>query len=199
MATETVDTHLDPARWLDEHGDLLYRYALARVRDAEVAEDLVQETFVAALRGQRNFAGRSSERTWLVGILKNKIVDHLRRKWREQPLSELEPAEQAEDFLDLLFTRGGRWKEGAGRWGDDPAAGVRAADFQRVLAACLEGLPGRLADVFILREIEQLPSDEVRQVLNISPTNLWAMLYRARMRLRGCLEANWLGHAEGKR
>src|SRR5581483_8236434 len=103
----------DPAQWVDQHGDYLFRFALSRLRQREVAEDLVQETFVAALRARKRFAGASSERTWLTGILKRKIVDYFRRKGHEQPASDLSTSDH---WVEALFDERGNWKKKPGKW-----------------------------------------------------------------------------------
>src|SRR5258708_38652143 len=102
-------------RWLEEHGDALYAYALPRVRNADTAEDLVQETLVGALKGRQAFAGRSAERTWLLGILKHKLVDHLRKSVRQRPLSELDV-----DVTPEFFDKGGQWKVVSPEWRGEP-------------------------------------------------------------------------------
>ena len=153
---------LDPARWVDAHGDCLYRYALVRVRNPEAAEDLVQDTLLVAVRSQDRFAGRSSERSWLVGILKHKIVDHYRRLDRETT------------FTDLEFLQ------------DECAA-----KFWQTLRGCLGKLPPRVAAVFMLREMEEVPSRKICATVRVSEANLWVMLHRARMALRECLEVHW--------
>src|SRR5689334_5348279 len=98
-------------RWLDEHGDALYAYALPRVRNADVAEDLVQETLLAAIKAHKNFAGNSAERTWLTGILKHKLIDHLRKSTRQRPLSELDV-----DVTEEFFDSRGQWKAASPDW-----------------------------------------------------------------------------------
>lgn len=180
----------DPARWVDEYGDYLFRFALSRLRQREVAEDLVQETFLAALRARKRFAGASSERTWLVGILKRKIVDHLRRKGREQPASALAATD---NWVESLFDERGNWKKKPGKWPADPSEVLEKAEFQMVFSRCLGKLPERLVNAFLLREVEELDSQEVCKVLDISANNLWVMLHRARVWLRRCLEVNWFG------
>lgn len=178
----------NPATWVDEHGDYLFRYALSRLRQRDVAEDLVQETFLAALSGKDRFAGRSSERTWLVGILKRKIADQLRRKGHEQPVSDLTTSDR---WLEALFDEHGKWKKKPGEWPPDPAASFEKEEFWKIFTACLHKLPGRLAHAFTLREVEELDGQEVCKVLNISANNLWVMLHRARLSLSRCLEFNW--------
>ena len=184
---------VDPATWMDRHSDYLFRYALARLRRREVAEDVVQETFLAALRAKDQFAGASSERTWLVAILKRKIVDHFRRKYRERPAADLTAAD---GWTDDLFDERGRWREKPARWTADPGAAFEREEFWAAFRACLGKLPGRLADAFTLREVEGLESPEVCKALDVSASNLWVMLHRARQRLWKCLGVHWFSASE---
>lgn len=181
----------NPRNWVDRHGDFLYRYALLRLGQSEAAEDLVQETFLAALRGREQFQGASSERTWLAGILKHKIIDHLRRKHRERPVSGL----GADEWTDELFDRNGHWKKAPGSW-TNPEAAIENAEFWNVFSRCLGKLPGRLAEAFSLREIDELKSSEVCELLAVSSANLSVMLHRARLRLWRCLGTNWFADEE---
>jgi RNA polymerase sigma-70 factor (ECF subfamily) len=185
---------IDPERWVEEHGDCLYRYALLRTRDSGVAEDLVQETFLAGLKSRESFAGQSSERTWLVGILKHKIIDHLRRVCRERDHGgeESMPRELEEQFDEAQHWR---VRDGFGpkEWRVDAQALFERKEFWAVLDRCLSGLPERTAHAFMLREMEEVETGEVCKVLNITATNLWVMLHRARMQLRRCIEINWFG------
>ncbi len=180
----------DPETWVDQHGDYLYRYALFRIRDPHVAEDLVQETLLAALEARSKFAGHSSERTWLVGILKHKIIDYLRQRHREP---SFDTSDSADVLTEEFFTRMGMWKLKPDEWILDPEAALNRKEFWDVFARCLSQLPTRQADAFVLREIEGLDNKEISKVLNVSATNLWVMLHRARMRLRRCLEIHWFG------
>jgi len=186
----------DPENWVDQHGDYLFGYALLRLRDPRTAEDMVQETFLAALQARDNFAGRSSERTWLVGILKHKILNHLCRNSRERPISDVEsPVDRMEEFFDDR----GRLKATATEWATDPSRVFEQKEFWEVLQRCLSRLPVRLSEAFLLREMDELSSEEICNVLNVSVTNLRVMLHRARLRLRLCLELNWFGlKAENK-
>src|SRR5437763_10030513 len=133
-------------RWLEEHGDALYACAMARVRDSHVAEDLVQETLVAGLTSADTFLGQSAERSWLIGILRHKLVDHLRRAVRERPLSQM-PADATADWFDHR----GHWKEAPKKWNADPHVLAETAEFRDVLAQCLSRLPSRMAQLFWLR------------------------------------------------
>lgn len=186
MKEEKQDLH--PEIWIQDHGDYLLRYALVRLRNKEIAEDVVQETFLAALKGKDEFRGQASERTWLVGILKHKLMDYFRKSGRESPVTDLVASEEsAEDFFD----RNGKWKVEPGAWGDDPADVLEKKEFWKTFKECLAGLPKRLADIFSLREFEGLGTEEIRNLKGLSTTNLNVQLYRARLRLARCLNTNW--------
>lgn len=180
---------INPDRWLEQHGNILFRFALARVRDRETAEDLVQETFLAALRSQANYQGRAAEQTWLVGILRHKIIDHLRRR-REVNLPADEDGENQDELIDRLFSGAGHWRHSPKPW-KDPRQSLQQAEFYTVLQHCLQALPGRHGEVFSLYLLQQQSSDSVCQALDISPSNFGVIMYRARLRLRQCLEVNW--------
>lgn len=187
------DRRSDPAGWVDAHGDALFRYALIRVRDRSLAEDMVQEALLAAFQGRDSFSGRSSERTWLVGILKNKIADHFRRKAREG----LRDESFLRENLGGPFDETGHWSPGPAEWGGDPADLFRQADFLDQLRRCLSEIPEGQASAFTLREVDGVEPREICKILEVSETNLWVLLHRARMRLRACLEANWFGRHTG--
>ncbi len=176
----------DPAKWLEEHGDVLYRFALARLRDRTLAEDVVQETLLGALRNAKDFEGRAEVRTWLIGILRNKIADHLRRANRLR-----------EESADRIFDDRGEWVAAPGEW-HDPEGQLSSKAFQHAFQDCMGKLPDPLAEAFILREVEETDYEKVCDALEISATNLSTRLYRARLLLRKCLEENWFGEG-GKR
>ena len=187
MANDETLRH-DPARWPDDHGDVLYRFALLRVKDPSVAEDLVQETFLAALKGIDSFRGGSSLRTWLVGILKHKIIDHFRRNRPEILAGDLATMdnETEEERLER-----GAIRDAAAAWKVSPEALVHDREFWDVFARCLEGLPEAHRRAFTLREIDGVKGEEICKILDITSTNLWVILHRARNRLRKCLDRNW--------
>ncbi len=192
----------DPSEWVDLHGDHLYRYALLRLRDAALAEDVVQETLLAALQSRRDFEGRSAERTWLTGILKHKLVDHFRRASRQVCAS---PDEGEEFGHDELFRREGEWRghfapdRAPVEWLATPAELLEQGEFWGTFRRCLSPLPARLASAFTLREMEGMASEEICEVLGINVNNLWVMLHRARMHLRRCLELNWFAGVGARR
>ena len=191
----------DPERWVDEHGDYLFKYALSRLRDPARAEDMVQETFLAALKGGKSFQGRSAEKSWLVGILKNKICDHYRKASRETSFTDLAfySDEESERFIpDGMFKDGWIHELGPQEWAN-PGASLDNEVFWQTYRDCSNRLPKNVATVFNLREVDGVESKEICTMLNISENNLWVMLHRARMALRRCLEANWFGKQEGAR
>lgn len=175
----------DPEQWVAEYGDVLYRYALVRVRRPEVAADLVQETLLDAWRGRAAFAGRSATATWLVGILRHKILDHFRKS------ASASPTEPADAVEEQVFSRRGKWNAVPGPWPRDPTAELEQAEFWDIFRGCLDRLPETLAVAFVLREIDDADTDTICQILDITPTNLWARLHRARLQLRACLERRW--------
>jgi RNA polymerase sigma-70 factor (ECF subfamily) len=185
-------TGSDPRDWVDQHGDALLRYAVVHTHDSGLAEELVQECFLAALGARKQFAARSSERTWLIGILRHKIMDHYRRSSRT-------PAPHESDMIDAIepgiFTSAGLWSKSPTRWRGDPKHDAEKREFWEVLRGCLAKLPGPLAEAFLLREMDQMESEEICKVLDLTPTNLWTRLHRARLALRACLEHRWFDRA----
>ena len=182
----------NPERWVDDYGDYLYRFALLRVHNTHLAEDMVQETFLAALKSAAAFEGRSSEKTWLVGILKRKIIDHYRKNARTTGFADQSGAEDVSDFQSEGREKG-HWKLSAApsEWGKNPQKFLENKDFNEVLLRCLAYLPRSLAAVFAAREMEGWKSDEICKEFSISTSNLWVMLHRARTQLRKCLDINW--------
>lgn len=175
---------LKVSQWVDKHMPILYAYALKTVRDADAAEELVQETFLAALKNADRFAGRSSERTWLIGILRHKILDHYRQRAKSLHV-DLE-----EDAMEF-FTSSGHWSRKPSEWSCDPSTLAENHEFWGILEQCMGHLPESLAQAFVLREMEQCQAAVVCESLSISESNLWIRLHRARLRLRECLESNW--------
>ena len=180
----------DPNAWLAEHGDALFRYALAHTHDRSAAEDAVQDALLAALSAYQTFRGSSSERTWLIGILRHKIVDQSRKSARQpqtrDPLAGGDPATEE-------FTPNGKWRTGPRSWGGNPREAFEKQEFWDVFEICLGRLPTRTASAYTLREMDELPAEEICELLDVTTTNLWTLLHRARLWLRKCLELNWFG------
>jgi RNA polymerase sigma-70 factor (ECF subfamily) len=175
---------------LDSHRRYLLRVARLQLRDADLAEDVVQDTMLAALKAREGFTGASTVKTWITGILKHKIVDAIRARQRAPvALTELDEETDIDEF-DGLFKANGAWADKPAEWGD-PEAALSRQQFFDVLEMCLENLPPKTARVFVMREVMELATEEVCKELSITPNNLWVILYRARMALRLCLEKSW--------
>lgn len=204
----------DASAWPEEHGDALYRYARLRVGRRELAEDLVQETFLAALQARGRFRGGATVRTWLLSILRHKIVDHFRRA----PMALLGPGPgsaagrdgddggtdpdpgarvPADPVIGRFFDAKGHWRKAPAAW-KSPDRELEAREFRDVLDGCLGHLPGSLSSAFILRELEELDPGELCEVLGLSAGNLRIRLHRARLLLRECLERHGFGAESGR-
>ena len=186
---------IDPAVWVDRHGNSLFRFAIARLRDETLAEDLVQETLLAAIQSLDKFAGGASERTWLISILKHKIIDYFRKNSKQIQLTDEDT--DLSDF-DHFFKREDEWD---GHWrinlrpvemSETPEDVLERAEFWEVMHGCLSALPVRVASVFTLREMDGLTGEEICEILSLSSSNFWVIMHRARMQLRTCIEFKWL-------
>lgn len=174
---------------LERHRPYLIRFALLQLRDQSAADDAVQETLLAALQGAARFGGQSTVRTWLIGILKHKIIDLIRKTSRERPL-DFSADDSSAESLDAFFLDDGHFLEPPGEW-DSPEKALEERRFFEALERCLEALPKNTARVFTLREVMGLETTDICKELKISSSNCWVMIYRARMALRACLERTW--------
>ncbi|MFN3189893.1 MAG: sigma-70 family RNA polymerase sigma factor [Aureliella sp.] len=167
------------AMWVDEHADYLYRFARSKVEDPNVVDDLLQETYLAAVRGRRNFRAESSVRSWLVAILRLKIIDHYRAKAKHKRVSSIDSNETPfrEDRLKA--------------WDVSVSQPLENAEFWTVLNGCVDKLPPTLCKAYIMREMEDCPAEQVCDTLSITAKNLAVRLFRARALLRDCLDRNW--------
>jgi RNA polymerase sigma-70 factor (ECF subfamily) len=179
---------LDPETWVDAYGDYLYRYALMRLKNPSTAEDVVQETFLAGVKGIDRFDGRTDIKYWLRGILRNKIVDHIRKAVREDVVEDIETKEILDGFW---FKHSGVSAIHPAPWQFDPHREYEKAEFWEAFRQCLENLREPLRSAFTLKMLEEMPSDDVCKILNISLNNLWVMMHRARNQLKACLEEKW--------
>ena len=177
------------ATQLETHRRYLLRIATLQLRDSTLAEDVVQDTLVAALQGEKSFSGKSSQRTWLTGILKHKVVDAIRQKTRSPTLPSFDDECRIDD-LDALFDETGHWENPPADWGD-PESQLSEQQFFEVMQSCLEKLPPNTARIFVMREVMELETEEICGELTITSNNLWVILHRARLQLRQCLEQNW--------
>lgn len=176
---------LNPESWIDDYGDYLFRYAMSRLRNATAAEEVVQETLLSGVRYQEQFAGKGSERAWLLGILKRKIVDHVRARSRYYQRYE----DEADPTVDL-FDRQGRWKSGA-MPAVAPESNLALQELWQIVRDCLEGLPKGQADVFVLSVMEEMETADICRQLEITPSNYWVRLHRARVGLAKCVGSKW--------
>jgi RNA polymerase sigma-70 factor (TIGR02943 family) len=174
---------------LPEHRAYLLRFARLQLRNDAWAEDAVSETMLAALSKPQSFANRSQLKTWLVGILKHKVIDILRQRRREVTLDGGED-DGGDELEALAFKADGHYVAPPADWGN-PEQELNSRQFFMVLEACTEKLPAAMGRVFLMREWLELPSDEICKELQLTPTNLYVQLHRARLRLRECLELNW--------
>lgn len=149
----------------------------------------MQETLLAAIQGAERFGGQSTVRTWLIGILKHKIIDQIRKAARERPL-EISAEESDADGLDAFFGEDGHFLEPPDEW-DSPEKALEERRFFEALERCIETLPRNTAKVFMMREVMGLETEEICKELGISSSNCWVLIYRARLALRACLERTW--------
>ena len=185
---------MNAAQDIETHRPYLLRFAMLQLRDSSAAEDAVQETLLAAIQGIANFSGGSSLRTWLVGILKHKIIDHIRRQQKSVSL-DANGDEASLDDIDELFRSDGHYAQDPAAW-QAPDAALHEKDFFHALERCMAGLPDKTARVFVMREVLEMETAEICKQLGITSTNCWVLLYRARMALRVCLEQGWFGARE---
>lgn len=183
----------DTGSWVKLHGDYLFSYCMRRLNNRETAEDLVQETFLSAIRSKESFKGGSSERTWLTAILKNKIIDHYRKKdVLKDTDSYLTGTE--EEFSSNFFEKdNGHWLKTAApkSWEQGADFGLNQAEFDRILHMCVEKMPSKLVPVFIARFFDEEDSETICKVHGITPSNYWVIIHRAKVLIRACLEKNW--------
>jgi RNA polymerase sigma-70 factor, ECF subfamily len=191
LSTDNQDALADPAA-IGRERDYLLRYARLQLRDPVLAEDAVQETLLAAVEGAARFSGKSTLRTWLTGILKHKIMDQYRRAGREQPLAGPGDDRTEAEIVDALFARDGHWNTFPRDWGN-PETKLENSHFWNAFELCLQRLPARTARAFAMREVMEMPTEEICQELGITATNCWVILHRARLTLRECLDLQWFG------
>jgi RNA polymerase sigma-70 factor (ECF subfamily) len=182
---------VDFARQVEALRPQLMRFARTQLRNDAWAEDAVSDTLLAALEKPQSFGGQSQLKTWLVGILKHKVVDQLRRHTREATVLV---GEDGEDLDEQIFLPDGHFRDMPQDWGS-PESAFGQRQFFEVLEACMDHLPPAQGRVFMMREWLELETDEICKELQISSTNLWVMLHRARLRLRECLQLHWFGAA----
>ena len=178
---------LQPDKWVDQHADYLFNYAVGKVNDAEIAKDLVQETFIAGLNSAKNFKGDAAERTWLIAILKRKVIDYYRKINSKKGKAEvrIQYSDQTDSEGDWLeervadpFIKGGDQE-------------IENEELGLAIQNCIDKLPKKQSRVFTMKTIQGMSTEDICNELGINPSNLWVMIHRARTSLMGCLNQSW--------
>lgn len=187
MSQSNSTNKLSPNQWVDNYADYLFNYAVVRVSDSTIAKDLVQETFFAGLKSAKNFEGKSSERTWLVSILKRKIIDYYRKINSKKGRAEVRM-----NFYESGDNEG-RWVEERvpQSWNNATEKSIENDELKNQLNKCIDSLPEKYAMVFKMKTIQQFETEDICKELGITPSNLWVIIHRARTQLRSCMEKNW--------
>jgi RNA polymerase sigma-70 factor (ECF subfamily) len=178
---------LNPNNWVKLHADYLYNFAISRINEHDLAKDLVQDTFFAGLKAMDNFQGLASERTWLVAILKRKIIDHYRKINSNKGKAEVKMNFYADG------EREGEWIEERvpSNWNNEIEKQIENEELNVALEKCINNLPEKYAMVFRMKTIQQLETEDICKELEITSSNLWVIIHRARTQLRKCMEDNW--------
>jgi RNA polymerase sigma-70 factor (TIGR02943 family) len=184
---------LKPTEWIKKYADYLYSLTLIKIGNKETAEDLVQETFLSALKAKDSFKGESSEKTWLTSILKNKIIDHYRKKDILKDVT-IYISDTEQDFDKHFFNKNdGHWltADAPLAWTESADAKITRNEFHQVLHYCVQKMPPRLVPVFVARFFDEADSEFICKEYKITPSNYWVMIHRAKVLIRSCLEKNW--------
>ncbi|MDA8970212.1 sigma-70 family RNA polymerase sigma factor [Flavobacteriaceae bacterium] len=181
---------LNPTKWIDNYSDYLFRYTFIRVNNHEVSKDLVQETFFSGLKSAKNFEGKATERTWLISILKRKIIDHYRKINSKKGQAEVRmnfynDGENEGDWIEERVPQS---------WGNEVEKKIENKELQHQIDLCVDKLPQKYAMVFRMKTIQEIDTQVICKELDISSSNLWVIIHRARMQLRKCLEDNWFNN-----
>ena len=185
---------LNPENWVKEYGDYLYGYAYSRMRDANAAEEVLQETLLAGVKYSGQYAGKGSVRGWLIAILKRKIIDYFRARKKHAGASLSD--NDAFDPSTVLFDQQGNWKPGTFKWSPNPEKNLEMSELSDVVQECLKDIPKGQADVFVLSVMEEMDSDSICEQLSITPSNMWVRMHRARLGLAKCVSAKWAGEVD---
>ncbi len=178
---------LNPNKWIELHADYLYNYTISRINDKDLAKDIIQDTFFAALKAKDNFQGKASERTWLISILKRKIIDHYRKINSAKGKAEVKMNFYSDG------DREGEWIEERvpSSWKNEIDRNIENDELNLALEKCISDLPEKYAMVFRMKTIQQFETEEICKELEITSSNLWVIIHRARTQLRKCMEDSW--------
>jgi RNA polymerase sigma-70 factor (ECF subfamily) len=179
--------NLNPNNWVKLHADYLFNFAISRINNYDLAKDLVQDTFFAGLKAKDNFKGKASERTWLISILKRKIIDYYRKINSAKGKAEVKMNFYSDG------DREGEWIEERAPtdWNSEIEKVIENNELNEVLEQCISSLPERYEMVFRMKTIQQFGTEEICKELDITSSNLWVIIHRARTQLRKCMEHNW--------
>ena len=181
-----------PAHWIESYADALFKFARVRVGDRETAKDLVQETFLSALQNIESFRGESSQETWLIAILKNKIIDYYRKRKTSNSVPLID--EEGNSELDKYFDEEGEWRTSARpvSWNATGYQILRSKEFLEILQRCLSKLSDHGRSIFVSKYLDELDSEEICKQLELTTSNYWVIMHRAKLQIRQCIEKNWL-------
>ena len=178
---------LNPDSWVDSYADYLFNFAVARVSDAEIAKDLVSETFLAGLKSAKNYKGDAAELTWLIAILKRKVIDHYRKINSKKGKAEVRMSYSSSSDAD------GDWMEEqvADPFSKTENSAMENEELGLAIQECIAKLPKKQGKVFTMKTIQGISTEDICNELGINASNLWVMIHRARTALMGCLNQNW--------
>lgn len=181
--------HSDPISWVEKYADYLYGFAMSRLRDEDVAKDLVQDTFLAGLQRLDGFEGNSKEKTWLTAILKNKIADF----YRKRSANSFNVTVSGDELQSFFDAKSGHWTEkdyprAFGLEADNP---LMMKEIGSILNECLAKLPGLWFSVFSMKYMDDLASELICTELKLTAANFWVIMHRTKLNLRACLQKNW--------
>jgi len=188
------DHQLNPKEWVKNYGDYLLSLAVVKTGSKETAEDLVQETFLSAVKAIASFKGNSTEKTWLVAILNNKIIDHYRKKDVLKSSSDYLAATESsfhERFFETNPDEYGHWLAATAPKEWNTESRLDQAEFYRILRYCMDKLPLKLRPVFLAKFIDEEETDKICKDFDLTSSNYWVIIHRAKILMRSCLEKNW--------
>ncbi|RBQ09021.1 sigma-70 family RNA polymerase sigma factor [Pedobacter miscanthi] len=194
IETQTAINKLtDPHQWVSKYADYLYTYAVSRLNDEEIAKDLVQETFLAALERMDKFEGNSSEKTWLTAILKYKVIDVYRKRSKSFG-EEIKPANDVDGEEEFFYPEAGNWK--VEHWpqemGIEEPDALISREFTEILQKCMKKLPGLWLAIFTMKHMDEEETAVICKELRVTASNFWVIIHRTKVNLRSCLQKNWI-------
>ncbi len=175
----------DIINWVKTYTKDLFSYTISKVSQKEIAEDLVQDTFLAAYQSHQKFEGKSNIKTWLFSILKHKIVDYYRSKYKSS-------MQVSVGIIEQFFDGNHRWKPEYRpiEWSNEQEL-LNDPEFTKVLKSCFDMLPDKWSSAVQLKYLEENEAELICAKLEITKSNFWQIIHRAKLQLRNCLELKW--------